>query len=97
MENKLMKQSIRRLDVEDKILDMLENNNINTLGILCGKTKSDLKKIDLIQNQINSLLFEMFNFSSMSNLGKIIAHLEYMNGLYFKIFNCNQELNLKLD
>ncbi len=59
MENKLMKQSIRRLDVEDKILDMLENNNINTLGILCGKTKSDLKKIDLIQNQINKLELEL--------------------------------------
>ena len=55
------------------------------------------KQINLIQNQINSLLFEMFNFSSMSNLGKIIAHLEYMNGLYLKIFNCNQELSLKLD
>ena len=55
------------------------------------------KQINLIENQINSLLLEMFNFSAMSNLGKIIAHLEYMNGLYLKIFNCNQELGLKLD
>ena len=55
------------------------------------------KQINLIKNQINSLLFEMFNFSPMSNLGKVFAHLEYMNGLYIKIFNCNQELNLKLD
>ena len=55
------------------------------------------KQINLIENQVNSLLLEMFNFSAMSNLGKIIAHLEYMNGLYLKIFNCNQELGLKLD
>ena len=55
------------------------------------------KQITLIKNQINSMLFEMFNFSPISNLGKVYAHLEYMNGLYFKIFNCNQELNLKLD
>ena len=55
------------------------------------------KQINLIKNQINSLIFEMFDFSSRSNLGTIIAHLEYMNGLYLKIFNCNQELNLKLD
>ena len=55
------------------------------------------KQIELIIDQINSLLFELFNFSKMSNLETIFAHLEYMNGLYFKIFNCNQELNLKLD
>ena len=55
------------------------------------------KQLNLIKNQMNSLLFEMFNFSPMSNLGKVFAHLEYMNGLYIKIFNCNQELNLKLD
>ena len=42
-----------------------------------------------MQNTVLSLL--------SSNLGKIIAHLEYMNGLYLKIFNCNQELGLKLD
>ena len=54
-----MKQSIRRLDVEDKILDMLENININTLGTLCGKSKSDLKKFDLSQNQINKLEIEL--------------------------------------
>ena len=55
------------------------------------------KQIKLIKNQINSFLFEMFNFSPMSNLATIIAHLDYMNGLYLKIFNCNQELSLKLD
>ena len=55
------------------------------------------KQIELIIDQINSLLFELFNFSKMSNLEILFAHLEYMNGLYFKTFNFNQELNLKLD
>ena len=55
------------------------------------------KQIELIIDQINSLLFELFNFSKMSNLETLFAHLEYMNGLYFKTFNFNQELNLKLD
>ena len=59
MENKLMKQSIRRLLVEDKILDVLENNNINTLGTLCVKSKADLKKYDLNPNQINELEEEL--------------------------------------
>ena len=55
MENKLMKQSIRRLDVEDSILDILEDNDINTLGELCGYSKSDLKKYNLSPNQIDEL------------------------------------------
>lgn len=59
MENKLFSQSIRRLDLEDKILDILENNDIRTLGVLCGKTKTELKKIGLTQNQINKLEIEL--------------------------------------
>ena len=55
------------------------------------------KQINLIKNHINALIFDMFNLSTMSDLEIIMAHLEYMNGLYLKIFKCNQELNLKLD
>ena len=51
----------------------------------------------LIKNQINSLLFELFNLSPLSNLNKICTQLEYMNELYYKVFNCNQELTMKLD
>lgn len=59
MENKLLKQSIRRLDVKDNILQVLEENKINSLGKLCGKSKSDLKKLELTQNQINKIEVEM--------------------------------------
>ena len=54
-------------------------------------------QINLIKNQINSLLFELVNLSPLSNLNKICAQLEYMNELYYKVFNCNQELNMKLE
>ena len=47
---KYINQSIRRLDVKDNILQILEENNINSLGKLCGKSKSDLKKLKLTQN-----------------------------------------------
>ena len=57
----------------------------------------DENQIDLIKNQINSLLFELINLSPLSNLNKICTQLEYMNELYNKVFNCNQELEMKLE
>ena len=55
------------------------------------------KQINLLKNQINSLLFELINLSPLSNLNTICAQLEYMNELYSKVFNCNQELTMKLE
>ena len=54
-------------------------------------------QINLIKYQINSLLFELINLSPLSNLNKICSQLEYMNELYYKVFNCNQELSMKLE
>lgn len=59
MEEKLKSQSIRRLDVKDNVLEILEYNNVQNLGKLCGKSKSDLKKLDLTLNQINKIEVEM--------------------------------------
>lgn len=59
MENKLIKQSIDRLDLADKIINTLKENNIKTIGQLCKKTKSDLKKIDLLQNEVNKIDIEL--------------------------------------
>ena len=54
-------------------------------------------QINLIKQQINSLLFELINLSPISNLNKICSQLEYMNELYYKVFNCNQELSMKIE
>ena len=54
-------------------------------------------QINLIKQQINSLLFEIINLSPISNLNKICSQLEYMNELYYKVFNCNQELSMKIE
>jgi hypothetical protein len=54
-------------------------------------------QINLIKQQINSLLFELINLSPLSNLNKIYSQLEYMNELYYKVFNCNQELSMKIE
>ena len=59
MEEKLRTQSINRLNIKDNILKVLEDNNIHTLGTLCGKSKINLKKLDLTQSQINKVEIEL--------------------------------------
>ena len=59
MEEKLRTQSINRLNIKDNILKVLEDNDIHTLGTLCGKSKTYLKKLDLTQSQINKVEIEL--------------------------------------
>ena len=47
MEDKLIKQNIDRLDISDNAIKILKDNKIITLGQLCKKSKSDLKKIEI--------------------------------------------------
>ena len=49
MEEKYKKQKLHRLDINDHVIETLENNEINTIGKVCIKSKTDLKKIGLEQ------------------------------------------------
>lgn len=53
--NKILEQSIKRLSISDKIIKILESNKIIVLEDLCKKTKTDLKKINLSQNEIDEI------------------------------------------
>lgn len=59
MEEKLKKQSINRLNIGTTTLKILKENSIVTIGELCNKSKSDLKKIDLSSNEINKIDIEL--------------------------------------
>lgn len=59
MDNKYVKQCIDRLDVSQEALDILKNNNIKTIEQLCNKSKSDLKKLDILSNHINKIDVEL--------------------------------------
>lgn len=48
-------QSINELNLEASILKILEKNNISKLSKLCEKSKTELKKFDLTQRQIDSI------------------------------------------
>ena len=76
MEDKMLKQSIDRLDVSDKILNTLKKNNIKTLGQLCKKEKSDLRKIELEDFEIR--IKKRWN----RNNDKYIIQREYVVYLY---------------
>lgn len=55
MEQKMRKQSIDRLCVNDNILQVLRENNIINLGKLCDKNKNELKSIGLLQSEVNKV------------------------------------------
>lgn len=59
MEDKLIKQNIDRLDISDNAIKILKDNKIITLGQLCKKSKSDLKKIEILQCDIKKIETEL--------------------------------------
>ena len=59
MEQKISNQRIDRLDINDNILNVLNENEITTLGNLCSKSKTDLKNIGLLPNESNKVEVEL--------------------------------------
>lgn len=59
MEQKLKNQSINRLDVNDNILNILKEKEIDTIGELCSKSKTDLKNLGLLPNESNKIEVEL--------------------------------------
>lgn len=59
MEEKLKKQSINRLDIKDSIINVLNENRIDTLGNLCEHSKTELKNIGLLPNETNKIEVEL--------------------------------------
>ena len=55
MEEKIKKQSINRLDIKDSIINVLNENRIDTLGNLCEHSKTELKNIGLLPNETNKI------------------------------------------
>lgn len=57
--NKYFKQFVDRLDVNQRALDTLKENEITTLGELSQYKKSQLKDMGLLQNEINKIEVEL--------------------------------------
>lgn len=59
IEEKLSKQSIARLDIEDKSINLLKDGKIKNLGQLCDRSRVDLKKLKLDENMIEIIESEL--------------------------------------
>lgn len=59
MDEKLNKQSVDRLDISDNCMELLKSNDIETIGQLCKKSKTDLKKLNLVQEEVNKIDIEL--------------------------------------
>lgn len=55
LNEKLLSQSINRIEISDAATAILNQNEINTLRDLCGKSKKDLKKIEITQKEIDRI------------------------------------------
>ena len=55
MDPKIIKQSVKNLNISDNIINILISNNIKTINQLCKKSKNDLKQLDLLSNEINKV------------------------------------------
>ena len=56
---KIKQQRIQRLDISEHTIEILTANNIIIIGELCRKSKTDLKKINLVQNEIDKIEIEL--------------------------------------
>lgn len=59
MNNKILKQSIDRLDIDVRIIEFLKENGILTIKDLTNKSKTDLKNITLSLQEIHKIQVEL--------------------------------------
>lgn len=57
--NKILKQSIERIDIDVRIIDLLKENGIIMIKDLCSKSKADLKNLTLSFQEINKIQVEL--------------------------------------
>ena len=56
---KILKQSVERIDIDVRIIDLLKENGINTIKDICSKSKTDLKELTLSFQEINKIQVEL--------------------------------------
>ena len=71
-------QSIDRLDISDNAINLLKQNNIETLGEICNKTKQELKQMQLMTDE--NMIYKL----GQNELDKIDEQLRWI-GLYLPI------------
>ena len=56
---KILENNVNDLNLNSKICSKLIRNNIDTIGKLCNYTKSDLRSLDFVQSDIQSIVIKL--------------------------------------
>ena len=59
MEEKIYNQNIIRLNMPQKVMDILNRKDISTIGELCSYSKSDLQKININGDEIKDISIQL--------------------------------------
>lgn len=59
MEEEISKKSVDNLDINNNIINILKSHRIRTIEQLCKKSKSDLKRIEILSNDIMKIEIEL--------------------------------------
>lgn len=57
--DKLLKQSIERIEIKDDDLKILRDNNVVIINDLCNKKKKDLKKMGIENQTISDMELQL--------------------------------------
>lgn len=56
---KINKKSIDNLNIRNNVIDILKANKIKNIGQLCKKSKANLKRIEIVTNDIIKIEIEL--------------------------------------
>lgn len=56
---KILDNDVNELKLNSKICSKLIDNNIDTIGKLCNYTRSDLRNLDFVQSDIQSIVIKL--------------------------------------
>lgn len=56
---KILENDVNELKLNSKIYSKLIDNNIDTIGKLCNYTRSDLRNLDFVQSDIQSIVIKL--------------------------------------
>lgn len=58
-ENKIINDDVEKLELNNEICTKLRFNKIDTIGKLCELTRKELKNIDLVQGEIQTIVVKL--------------------------------------
>lgn len=59
IENKILKNDVEELNLNNNICSKLKINKIDTIGKLCSQTRKELRNLDFVQSDIQSIVIKL--------------------------------------